>query len=79
VKLGWVADVAGLLESGTPPDLSRTLDLCRTMRRGRGSCSWGFSWPGDWREQRLPREIADRIEEDIMVSVLARQSLEMIA
>ncbi len=77
-KLGWVADVAGLLESGTPPDLSRTLDLA-------GPCGvtrlllLGLLLAGRLAGARLPREIADRIEEDIMVSVLARQSLEMIA
>jgi hypothetical protein len=77
-KLGWIADVAGLLESPFPPDLSRTLELA-------GLCGVtrllliGLLLAERLAGARLPREISARIEADLMIAVLARQAREVIA
>jgi len=77
-KLGWVCDVAGLLEAPTTPDLSRTLELA-----GRYGVSrlllLGFLLAERLAGARLPQEISARIEADLMVAVLARQCREVIA
>ncbi len=77
-KLGWLVDVAGLLESPAPPDLPRALELASRCGATRLLCV-GLLLAGRLAGARLPKEILDRIEADIMVSALARQSLEMIA
>ncbi len=77
-KLGWVCDVAALLESTTPPDLSRALELA-------GRCGvtrlllLGLLLAERLAGARLPRRISDRIDEDLMVYCLARQAVAVIA
>jgi len=77
-KLGWVCDVGGLLASPTPPDLQRTLELA-------GRCGvtrlllLGLLLAARLAGSRLPQEITDRIDADLMVSCLARQALGIIA
>ena len=77
-KLGWICDVAALLALPTPPDLLRALELA-------GRCGvtrlllLGLLLAGRLTGARLPRGISDRIEADLMVAVLARQSLDIIA
>jgi hypothetical protein len=77
-KLGWICDVAGLLEAATPPDLSRTFELA-------GRCGMtrlfhlGLLLAERLEGARLPQEIAARIDADLMVQSLARQSLAVVA
>ena len=77
-KLGWVCDVGGLLASPTPPDLQRTLELA-------GRCGvtrlllLGLLLAARLAGSRLPQEITDRIDADLMVSCLARQAAAVIA
>jgi len=77
-KLGWVCDVAGLLESGTPPDLLRSLELA-------GRCGvtrlllLGLLLAERLAGARLPQEVWDRLEADSRIAVLARRVLDIIA
>lgn len=77
-KLGWVCDVAGLLASPTPPDLLRALDLAGRCGASR-LLMLGLLLAERLAGARLPQEIADRIEADLMVSVLARRVRDVIA
>jgi len=77
-KLGWVCDVAGLLESPTPPDLPRALELAERCGATR-LLLLGLLLAERLAGARLPREVAARIEADLMVAVLARQVLAVIA
>jgi hypothetical protein len=77
-KLGWIADVAALLESPFPPNLSRTLELARLCGVTR-LLLIGLLLAERLAGVRLPREISARIEADLMVAVLARQAREVIA
>ncbi len=77
-KLGWVCDVAALIESQESPDLLRTLELARRCGVTR-LLLLGLLLAGRLAGAELPQEITDRIEADLMVAVLARQALEVIA
>jgi hypothetical protein len=77
-KLSWVCDVAGLLASPTPPDLRRALELAERCGVKR-LLLLGLLLAGRLAGAKLPREVAARIEADIMVAVLARQAVEVIA
>ncbi len=77
-KLGWVCDVACLLASPTPPDLRRALELAERCGVKR-LLLLGLLLAGRLAGAKLPREVAARIEADIMVAVLARQAVEVIA
>jgi hypothetical protein len=77
-KLGWVCDVAGLLESPTPPDLSRTFELagrCGVTRL----LSLGLLLAERLTGVRLPQEVSDRIDADLMAGSLARRAIAVIA
>jgi hypothetical protein len=77
-KLGWVCDVAGLLESPAPPDLPRALELAGRCGATR-LLLLGLLLAERLAGSRLPREITARIEADLMVAALARQALAVIA
>lgn len=77
-KLGWVCDVAALLESPTPPDFRRALELAERCGVTR-LLLLGLLLAGRLAGSRLPQEIAARIEADLMVAVLTRQAMEVIA
>jgi len=77
-KLGWVCDVAGLLESPAPPDLPRALEIAERCGATR-LLLLGLLLAERLTGSRLPREITARIEADLMVAVLARQAMEVIA
>jgi len=77
-KLGWVCDVAGLLEAPTPPDLSRTTELarqCGVLRLLRLGLLLAECLAG----ARLPQEVSALIKADLMTAVLARQAQALIA
>jgi hypothetical protein len=77
-KLGWICDVAGLLESPAPPDLSRTVELA-------GRCGvtrifhLGLLLAERLAGVRLPKEVSSRVHADIMAACLARKTEEVIA
>jgi len=77
-KLGWVCDVAGLIASPAPPDLRRALELAERCGVKR-LLLLGLLLAGRLAGARLPREVSDRIEADLMVLALARQALAVIA
>jgi hypothetical protein len=76
-KLGWIADVAGLLNSPVPPDLTRTLELAGRCGVMRLLCT-GLLLAERLAGAQLPREVSARIDADLMVAVLARQAREVI-
>lgn len=77
-KLGWVCDVAGLFELPAPPDLRRALQLAAQCGVTR-LLLLGLLLAGRLTGSRLPQEITDRIDADLMVSCLARQAVAVIA
>jgi len=77
-KLGWVCDVAGLLESPVPPDLRRTLELAQRCGVAR-LLMLGLLLAERLVGAHLPADISARIGADLMVSSLARQAREVIA
>jgi len=77
-KLGWVCDVAGLLASPAPPDLRRALELAARCGLQR-LLLLGLLLAERLAGARLPREISDRIETDLMVTCLARKAVAVIA
>lgn len=77
-KLGWVCDVAALVESPASPDLRRALELAERCGVTR-LLLLGLLLAERLAGSRLPQEIAARIEADLMVAVLARQAMEVIA
>jgi hypothetical protein len=77
-KLGWVCDVAGLLELPAPPDLRRAVELAERCGVTR-LLLLGLLLAGRLAGSRLPQEITTRIESDLMVPVLVRHVLEVIA
>lgn len=77
-KVGWIADVAGLLASPGPPDLTRTFELAGRCGVTRLLCM-GLLLAERLAGARLTQEISDMIEADFMVAVLSRQAREVIA
>ena len=77
-KLGWVCDVAGLLGSPAPPDLSRALELAGRCGATR-LLLLGLLLAERLAGAPLPGEVTARIESDLMVSALARQARDVIA
>ena len=77
-KLGWIADVAGLLALPAPPDLTRTFELAGRCGVTRLLCM-GLLLAERLAGAQLPREVSARIDADLMVAVLARQAREVIA
>jgi hypothetical protein len=77
-KLGWIADVASLFESPTPPDLSRTFELA-----GRSDTTRLLSLALLLAERlagaRLPQIVSARIDSDLMAGSLSRKVLDVVA
>ncbi len=77
-KLGWIADVAGLLSSPVPPDLTRTFELARRCGVTRLLCM-GLLLAERLAGASLPEHVSARIEADLMAGSLARKALDVIA
>jgi hypothetical protein len=77
-KLGWICDVAGLLESTAPPDLPRTLELARRCGVTR-LLHLGLLLAERLTGAQLPQEISARIDADLMAASLARRVLAVIS
>ncbi len=77
-KLGWIADVAGLLESPSPPDLTRTFELAGRCGVTRLLCV-GLLLAKRLAGASLPEHVSARIEADLMAGSLARKALDVVA
>jgi len=64
-KLGWIADVAGLLASPSPPDLMRTFELAGRCGMTRLLCV-GLLLAKRLAGASLPEHISARIESDLI-------------
>jgi hypothetical protein len=77
-KLGWIADVAGLLASPEPPDLTRTFELA-----GRCGVTRLLSLALLLAERvagaSLPEHVSARLDADLMAGSLSRQALVLVA
>ena len=77
-KLGWIADVAGLLASPEPPDLTRTFELAGRCGMTR-LLHLGLLVAERLTGAPLPQDFSARIDADLMASSLARQAIAVIA
>jgi hypothetical protein len=77
-KLGWIADVAGLLASPSPPDLMRTFELARRCGATR-LLSLALLMAKRLAGASLPENVSARIESDLMAGSLARKALDVVA
>ena len=77
-KLGWIADVAGLLASPAPPDLTRTFELAGRCGATRLLCV-GLLLAKRLAGASLPKDVSARIEADLMAGSLARKVLDVVA
>jgi hypothetical protein len=77
-KLGWIADVAGLLASPAPPDLTRTFELAGRCGVTRLLCV-GLLLAMRLAGASLPEHVSARIEADLMAGSLARKALDVVA
>ena len=72
------ADVAGLLASPAPPDLTRTFELARRCGVTRLLCV-GLLLAKRLAGVSLPEHVSARIEADLMAGSLARKALDVVA
>ena len=77
-KLGWIADVAGLLASPAPPDLTRTFELAGRCGVTRLLCV-GLLLAKRLAGASLPEHVSARIDADLMAGSLARKALDVVA
>jgi hypothetical protein len=77
-KLGWIADVAGLLASPEPPDLTRTFELAGRCGMTRLLCT-GLLLAKRMAGSSLPEHVSARIESDLLAGSLARKALDVVA
>jgi hypothetical protein len=77
-KLGWIADVAGLLASPEPPDLTRTFELAGRCGATRLLCM-GLLLAERLAGASLPKEVSARIDADLMAGSLTRKVLDVVA
>lgn len=77
-KLGWIADVAGLLALPAPPDLTRTFELAGRCGVTRLLCV-GLLLAKRVAGASLPEHVSARIESDLMAGSLARKALDVVA
>jgi hypothetical protein len=77
-KLGWIADVAGLLASPAPPDLTRTFELAGRCGVTRLLCV-GLLLAKRLAGASLPEHISARIDADLMARSLSRKALDVVA
>ena len=77
-KLGWIADVAGLLALPAPPDLTRTFELAGRCGVTRLLCV-GLLLAKRLAGASLPEHVSARIEADLMAGSLARKALVVVA
>jgi len=77
-KLGWIADVAGLLSSPAPPDLTRTFELAGRCGVTRLLCV-GLLLAKRLAGASLPENVSARIDSDLMARCLARKALDVVA
>jgi hypothetical protein len=77
-KLGWIADVAGLLASPEPPDLTRTFELAGRCGMTRLLCM-GLLLAERLAGASLPANVSARIDADLMAGSLSRKVLDVVA
>jgi hypothetical protein len=77
-KLGWIADVAGLLASPAPLDLTRTFELAGRCGVTRLLCV-GLLLAKRLAGASLPENVSARIDADLMAGSLSRKALDVIA
>ena len=77
-KLGWIADVAGLLALPAPPDLTRTFELAGRCGVTRLLCM-GLLLAKRLAGSCLPENVSARIDSDLMAGSLARKALDVVA
>jgi hypothetical protein len=77
-KLGWIADVAGLLALPVPPDLTRTFELAGRCGVTRLLCV-GLLLAKRLAGASLPENVTARIDSDLMAGSLARKALGVVA
>jgi hypothetical protein len=77
-KLGWIADVAGLLASPGPPDLKRTFELAGRCGVTRLLCV-GLLLAKRLTGVILSENVSARIDSDLMAGSLSRKALGMVA
>jgi hypothetical protein len=77
-KLGWIADVAGLLASPASPDLPRTFELAGRCGATRLLCM-GLLLAERLAGASLPKEVSARIDADLMAGSLTRKVLGVVA
>ena len=77
-KLGWIADVAGLLVSPAPPDLTRTFELAGRCGVTRLLCV-GLLLAKRLAGASLPENVSARIDGDLMAGSLSRKALDVVA
>ena len=72
-KLGWIADVAGLLASPAPPDLTRTFELAGRCGVTRLLCV-GLLLAERLAGASLPENVSARIDADLMAAKPVEES-----
>ncbi len=77
-KLGWIADVAGLLALPAPPDLTRTFELAGRCGVTRLLCV-GLLLAKRLAGASLTENVTARIDGDLMAGSLARKALGVVA
>lgn len=77
-KLGWIADVAGLLASPAPPDLTQTFVLAGRCGVTRLLCV-GLLLAKRLAGASLPENVSARIDADLMAGSLSRKALDVVA
>jgi hypothetical protein len=77
-KLGWIADVAGLLASPASPDLPRTFELAGRCGVTRLLCM-GLLLAERVAGASLPEHVSARIDADLMAGSLSRKALDLVA
>jgi hypothetical protein len=77
-KIGWIADVASLLELPTPPDLSQTFELAGRCGATR-LLSLALLLAEHVAGTSLPENVSARIEADLMAGSLSRKVMDVVA
>ena len=77
-KLGWIADVAGLLASAAPPDFHRAFELAGRCGATR-LLHLGLLVAERLTGAPLPQDVSARMDADLMAGSLSRKALDLVA